>query len=90
MLFVRQQIDNGPPLLCRNAAVHQLIQNREHFIPPHGAALQKDLADRQHLTVVQVGGIPFDQAVNLFPRIIDDLSRWGLICKKQRRSSISR
>lgn len=37
----------------RNRAVDQLVQNWQHFIPPHGAAFQQDFADGKDLAVCQ-------------------------------------
>ena len=50
-LFVADHLLHGAFVFLRYAAVDQLVQNRQHFIPPHGAAFQQNFADSQNLAV---------------------------------------
>ena len=70
-LFIGHQRPHVPLVLRRHGAVDELVQNGQHVIRRERAALQQDLAHRQHLAVCQAAGITGYHAVALQVPVID-------------------
>lgn len=74
-LFIADHLLHGAFVLLRYAAVDQLVQNRQHFIPPHGAAFQQNFADSQNLAVRQAGWNAAHHSIAAVSTVIDNLLR---------------
>ena len=74
-LFIADHLLHGAFVLLRYAAVDQLVQNRQHFIPPHGAAFEQDLAHGQNLAVAQAHRLCVRQPVAARRAVIDHVLR---------------
>lgn len=70
-LFIADHLLHGAFVLLRYAAVDQLVQNRQHFIPPHGAAFEQDLAHGQNLAVAQAHRLCMRQPVAASSAVLD-------------------
>ena len=78
-LFIADHLLHGAFVLLRYAAVDQLVQNRQHFIPPHGAAFEQDLAHGQNLAVAQTHRPCMRQPVAARRAVIDHVLRQHFI-----------
>ena len=54
--FVANEVFDLIQSVQRGAHLHQLVQNGEHFLLDHGAALQQDLAHCQNLAAGEEAG----------------------------------
>ena len=82
MLFVGQQLRYRPLTPRRHAAGDELVQDRQHFVPAHGAAFQQDLTYSQNLAVIKQRQGRLLQPVAAFSLIVDDILSQTLFCKK--------
>ena len=78
-LFIADHLLHGAFVLLRYAAVDQLVQNRQHFIPPHGAAFKQDLAHGQNLAVAQAHWLCMRQPVAASRAVLDHVLRQHFI-----------
>lgn len=78
-LFVADHLLHGAFVFLRYAAVDQLVQNRQHFIPPHGAAFKQNLAHGQNLAVAQAHRLCVCQPVAARRAVINHVLRQHFI-----------
>ena len=50
-LFAADHLLHGAFIFFRHTAAYQLVEDRQHFIPPHGAAFEQNLAHGQNFAV---------------------------------------
>lgn len=78
-LFIADHLLHGAFVFLRYAAVDQLVQNRQHFIPPHGAAFKQNLAHGQNLAVAQAHRLCMRQPVAARRAVLDHVLRQHFI-----------
>ena len=87
VLLVGDKLPDHAAGAVRHAAVDKLVEERHHLGADHGAALQKNLADRQNLAVGQAPRHGAGQTVSPLVPVVDHVLGQLLLHEKAAQSA---